>query len=123
LYSIAGFAGMVDARTSVGELRDRVRAFVHARDWEQFHGPKDLAMAISIEASELLERFLWRPPGPPGDLSAEDRSAVAEELADVLIYGLSLANTLDLDLSEAILAKLRKDEAKYPVDRFRGRAR
>ena len=80
-------------------------------------------MAISIEASELLERFLWRGSGSPAELSSEDRSAVADELADVLIYGLSLANALDMDLSEAVLSKLMKDEAKYPPDRYRGRAR
>ena len=80
-------------------------------------------MAISIEASELLERFLWRGSGTPAELSSEDRSAIAEELADVLIYGLSLANALEMDLSEAMLAKLKKDEAKYPPDRYRGRAR
>ncbi len=114
---------MVDATTSVGELREHVRQFVHARDWERFHSPKDLAMAISIEASELLELFLWRESGTPAELSSEDRSAVAEELADVLIYGLSLANTLKMDLSEVMLAKLKKDEAKYPPDRYRGRAR
>jgi len=114
---------MVDGTTSVGELRERVRQFVHARDWERFHSPRDLAMAISIEASELLERFLWRGSGSPAELSSEDRSAVADELADVLIYGLSLANALDMDLSEAVLSKLMKDEAKYPPDRYRGRAR
>ena len=114
---------MADTTTSVGELRDRVRQFVHARDWERFHAPRDLAMAISIEASELLERFLWRGSGTLAELSSEDRSAIAEELADVLIYGLSLANALDMDLSEAIFAKLKKDEAKYPSDRYRGRAR
>ena len=79
-------------------------------------------MAISIEASELLEIFLWREPGPPAAWSPEFRSAVAEELADVVIYGLSLANALELDLSDAVLAKLVKDEAKYPSDRYRGRA-
>ena len=114
---------MVDATTSVGELRERVRQFVHARDWEQFHAPKDLAMAISIEASELLELFLWQGSGSPEELCSEDSSAVADELADVLIYGLSLANALEMDLSEAMLAKLKKDEAKYPPDRYRGRAR
>jgi NTP pyrophosphatase (non-canonical NTP hydrolase) len=114
---------MVDATTSVGQLRERVRQFVHARAWEPFHTPKDLAMAISIEASELLERFLWRAGAGSNDLPLAERSAVAEELADVVIYSLSLANALDLDLSDAVLSKLRIDEAKYPVDRFRGRAR
>jgi len=114
---------MVDATTSVGQLRERVRQFVHARDWESFHTPKELAMAISIEASELLDLFLWRGAAGATDLLPADRSAVAEELADVVIYCLSLANALDLDLSDAVFSKLRVDEAKYPVDRFRGRAR
>lgn len=114
---------MVDATTSVGQLRERVRQFVHARDWESFHSPKDLAMAISIEASELLDLFLWRGVEGSKDLEPAARSAVAEELADVVIYGLSLANALDLDLSDAVVSKLRLDESKYPVDRFRGRAR
>ena len=114
---------MVDATTSVGQLRERVRQFVHARAWEPFHTPKDLAMAISIEASELLERFLWRAGAGSNDLALAERSAVAQELADVVIYSLSLANALDLDLSDAVLSKLRIDEAKYPVDQFRGRAR
>jgi dCTP diphosphatase len=113
---------MVDADTSVGQLRTRVAAFVHARDWERFHIPKELAIALSIEASELLEVFLWRDPGPPAQWPAEVRRAVSEELADVLIYGLSLANAIGLDLSDAILAKLGTDEAKYPADLFRGRA-
>lgn len=80
-------------------------------------------MAISIEASELLELFLWRDPGAPADWSADMRRAVGEELADVLIYGLSLGNALGMDLSESIQSKLKSDEAKYPADRYRGRAR
>jgi NTP pyrophosphatase (non-canonical NTP hydrolase) len=114
---------MVDGTTTVAALRAQVRQFVRERDWERFHLPKDLAMAISIEASELLEPFLWREPDRATTLSPEDRSAVAEELADVVIYGLSLADVLEVDLSDAVLAKLKKDEAKYPADQFRGRAR
>jgi dCTP diphosphatase len=113
---------MVDAGISLGDLRERVAAFVRARDWERFHVPKDLAIAISVEAAELLEIFQWREPGPPAGWSPDLRAAAADELADVLIYGLSLANALQLDLSDAILAKLAKDEIKYPADRFRGRA-
>ncbi|HEX9340855.1 MAG TPA: nucleotide pyrophosphohydrolase [Thermoplasmata archaeon] len=111
---------MADAATTVAELRERVRAFVRARDWEPFHTPKDLAIALSVEASELVEPFLWQDAS--ARLAAEDRASVGEELADVIIYGLSLANALDLDLSEAVLDKLRKDERKYPAGRFRGRA-
>ncbi len=114
---------MVDSATTVAELRDRVRRFVRARDWEAFHTPKDLAIALSVEASELLERFLWRGDGSVTVLSSENRKAIGEELADVVIYGLSLANSIDLDLSDAVLAKLAKDEEKYPADTYRGRAR
>ncbi len=113
---------MADATTTVSELRERVQAFVRARDWERFHAPKELALAISIESAELVERFLWREAVPAASLSVEDRASIAEELSDVFIYGLSLANALDLDLSNAIRAKLSKDEAKYPTGRFRGRA-
>jgi NTP pyrophosphatase (non-canonical NTP hydrolase) len=114
---------MADGTTTVGALRTQVRQFVRERDWERFHVAKDLAIAISVEASELLEHFLWREPGSAATLSPENRSAVTEELADVVIYGLSLADVLEVDLSEAVLAKLKKDEAKYPADQFRGRAR
>src|SRR5713226_6910528 len=103
---------MVDATTSVGQLRERVREFVHVRDWESFQTPKDLAMAISIEASELLDLFLWRGAAGSNDLLPADRSAVAEELADVVIFSLSLANALDLDLSDAVFSKIRVDEAR-----------
>ncbi len=111
---------MVDSSTTVGELRERVRQFVRARDWERFHTPKDLATAVSIETSELLEIFLWRGSTRAEEISPVDRASAAEELADIVIYVLSLANALHLDLSDAVLSKLKKDEAKYPVDRFRG---
>src|SRR5436309_14605858 len=100
---------MADATTSVGELRDRVRQFVHARDWERFHAPRDLATAISIEASELLERFLWRGAGTPAELSSEDRSAIAEGLADALIYRRSLATAPQTSPSAAATPTRRRD--------------
>lgn len=111
---------MADGTATVGRLRERVRAFVAARDWERFHNPKDVAMALSIEASELLERFLWREPPAAGRVSEEDRRAIADELADVVIYALSLANVLDLDVSDAVLGKLERNEARYPPDQFKG---
>src|SRR5437773_12213392 len=114
---------MVDATTSVGRLRELVRQFVHAREWERVHTPRALAMAISLEASELLELYLWDGLEARPEMSPQQRTTVGDELADVMIYGLSLANVLDIDLSEAIVSKLKKDEAKYPADRFRGRAR
>ncbi len=111
---------MADAVTTVGELRDRVREFVRARGWERFHGPKDLAIALSLEASELLERFLWRTEADSVRLSAEELGALADEVADVVIYALSFCNATGLDLSEAILTKMEKNEERYPADQVRG---
>ena len=113
-----------DADTTILAVRERVSAFVRERDWEQFHQPKDLAAAIAIEAGELLERFLWQTPA---DIDAavrrpEARGRIAEELADVLIYCLSLANRLELDVATAIAEKLATNEAKYPAQLVRGRA-
>lgn len=111
---------MADATVTVGALRERVRAFVRARDWETFHNPKDVAMALSIEASELLEHFLWA--APPQDVGAAERAAISDELADVVVYALAFANALDLDVSEAVAAKMAKNEARYPAATFKGRA-
>lgn len=113
---------MADATATVGDLRERVRTFVRERDWERFHHPKDLAIALSIEASELLERFLWQPSSNQASLDDVDRRALSDELADVVIYALGFANALDIDLSDAVRAKIAKNEVKYPADRFRGRA-
>src|SRR2546428_12294209 len=101
---------MVDGTTTVGALRTAVRRFVRERDWERFHLPPDLALALSVEASELLERFLWRDPAP-ATLSSEDRSAIAEELADVVIYGVGPPDFLEVDLFDAGLAKLKERAA------------
>ncbi len=114
---------MSDDRVTLGELRERLDRFVRERDWGTYHNLKDLSMALSIEASELLERFLWREAPAVDRLSAEERQAIADELADVMIYGLHLSNALGLDLSETILAKVEKNAAKYPMERFKGRAR
>ena len=114
-----------DAGTPVADLRAAVAAFVDARDWRPFHSPKNLAMSIAIEAAEILELFQWldnEQAWVAGDDPAV-RAALAEELADVVIYCLSLSNALDLDLSTAVLAKLETNEGRYPADEFRGRYR
>jgi len=114
---------MTDTSTTVAELRDLVRRFVDARDWQQFHSPKNLTMALAIEAAELMEHFQWIT----GDASRaigddpEKLLAVSEELADVLCYGLAIANELDIDISAAMRAKMEKNKLKYPADEFRGR--
>jgi dCTP diphosphatase len=113
-----------DADTPLAELRNAVRQFVAARAWEKFHTPKNLAMSVVIEAAELMEHVQWLEPREAW-LIANDpgkKQAVAEEIADVFSYLLALCNVLDLDLTQATLAKLRKNEAKYPVEQFRGRS-
>jgi NTP pyrophosphatase (non-canonical NTP hydrolase) len=114
-----------DAHTTVGALRRAVADFVAARDWQPFHDPKNLSMSIAIEAAEIMEHFQWLTPGQSwaGLDDPAERAAVADELADVVIYCLSLSNALDLDVSAAVLAKLQTNEDRYPVAEFRGRFR
>ena len=114
-----------DAHTTVGALRQAVADFVDARDWRPFHSPKNLSMSIAIEAAELMERFQWLTT-QEAQTAVEDpdeRAAVADELADIVIYCLSLSNALDLDVSSAVLGKLETNEHRYPADEFRGRFR
>lgn len=114
-----------DSQTTIHDLREAIAVFVDARDWQPFHSPKNLSMSIAIEAAELMERFQWLTPDEAQcavqDLS--EKSAVADELADIIIYSLSLSNALDLDVSSAVLGKLRTNEQRYPADQFRGRFR
>lgn len=105
------------------ELRQRVRAFVAERDWDRFHSPKNLAMALSVEASELVELFQWLTEEESTTLDAERRRRVAEEMADVLWFLVRLADRLDVDLLAAAEAKLSANAEKYPADRVRGNAR
>jgi NTP pyrophosphatase (non-canonical NTP hydrolase) len=114
-----------DTHTTVGDLRKEVAGFVNDRDWQPFHTPKNLSMSIAIEAAELMEQFQWLTPEQSQAAVQEfdERAAVADELADIVIYCLSLSNALDLDVSSAVLGKLRKNEHRYPADEFRGRFR
>jgi NTP pyrophosphatase (non-canonical NTP hydrolase) len=107
----------------LGELRTRVRAFVAERDWDRFHSPKNLAMALSVEASELVELFQWLTEEESAAPDPDRRRRVAEELADVLWFLVRLADRLDIDLLEAAERKLAANAAKYPADRVRGDAR
>jgi NTP pyrophosphatase (non-canonical NTP hydrolase) len=114
-----------DAQTTVADLRRAVAAFVDAREWRPFHSPKNLSMSIAIEAAELMERSQWLT-NEQALAAMEDpveRAAVAEELADITIYCLSLSNALDLDISTAVLDKLETNEHRYPADEFQGRFR
>lgn len=114
---------MSDGSTPVGELKNAVAAFVRTRDWEQFHTPKNLTVSIAIEAAELMEIYQWTTGDQSEDLSRkpEVKAKVEEELADVLIYCLGLANRTGIDISDAVRRKLEVNVAKYPADQFRGR--
>jgi dCTP diphosphatase len=105
-----------DQQTTLGDLRQAVRAFVAARNWEIFHSSKNLAMSIAIEAAELMEHFQWSSPQESQHYLADpyNRQEVAEELADILIYCLSFANQAEIDVSQAVLAKLSKNELRFP---------
>src|SRR5215831_9842131 len=115
--------GATMSEDRLAELQRRLAAFAAARDWDQFHSPKNLAMALSVEASELLEEFQWLTEQQSGSLDAERRERVRLEMADVLIYLLRLADKLDVDLLRAAHDKLALNEQKYPADRVRGSSR
>jgi len=116
---------MPDSDTTVAELRSAVQHFVDERDWGQFHNPKDLSISLCIEAAELLEEFQWLRPEEVAAAARDPaaRARIASELADVLIYGFSLANVLDLDVATAVMEKLAANARRYPADRYRGRFR
>jgi dCTP diphosphatase len=112
-----------DSQATLAELREVVRTFVAERNWQKFHAPKNLAMALAIEAAELMERFQWLDVAesravPPDSPEAE---AIREEVADVFCYTLAIANELGFDLSQAFARKMAKNRQKYPADEFRGR--
>lgn len=105
------------------DLRDALRAFAAERDWDQFHSPRNLAAALAVEAAELLEPFQWLTDEQSRSLPPETRAAVEEELADVLLYLVRLADKLDVDLAAAGRAKIVRNGEKYPVAQARGSSR
>jgi NTP pyrophosphatase (non-canonical NTP hydrolase) len=101
-------------------LRDRLRKFVAERDWDQFHSPKNLAMALSVETAELLEHFQWLTEADSRRLAPEKLAEVRDEMADVLVYLVRLADQLEVDLLAAAAQKIEKNALKYPADKVRG---
>lgn len=102
-------------------LRERLRGFVRERDWEQFHSPKNLAMAMIVEAAELVEHFQWATEQESRELSPEKRAKVEQEIADTFIYLLRLADVLGVDIIEAAHRKMSLNAEKYPAEKVRGR--
>lgn len=116
-------AGMLAPVNSMDSLRLALRQFAAERDWDQFHSPKNLAIALSIEASELLEHFQWMAETDSNLLSPEKLKQVRDEMADVLIYLVRLADKLGVDLLEASSKKLEVNAKKYPAEKVRGSAK
>ena len=108
---------------SLHELRDALRLFAAERDWDQFHSPRNLATALAVEAAELLEPFQWLGESAGSELPPAARAAVEEEMADVLLYLVRLADKLDVDLAQAARTKMARNAEKYPVERARGSSR
>ena len=117
-------SALTDNQTSLAELKARILAFARERDWEQFHAPKNLSMALAAEAGELMEHFLWADAAASRALAVEParRKKIEEELADVVIYALEFANMTGIDVAAAIEAKMASNAKKYPVDKARGRS-
>jgi NTP pyrophosphatase (non-canonical NTP hydrolase) len=122
--TLAAMGALHDSATTISELKTRVLAFVRERDWEQFHSPKNLSMALAAETGELMEHFLWATPDQSRAIADDPakRAKIADELADVVIYAIEFANITGLDISAAIEAKMTANARKYPVEKARGRS-
>jgi NTP pyrophosphatase (non-canonical NTP hydrolase) len=114
---------MSDATTTIDQLRRLIDAFVAERQWHQFHSPKNLSMALAIEAAELMEHFQWIGVEQSRELRSQPEALrdIGEELADVVAYALALANALNLDVANAVRDKMIKNAQKYPAEEYRGR--
>ena len=104
------------------QLNEEVNLFVEERDWDLFQTPKNLSMALIVEAAELVEHFQWMRPEESDSLTNDKKEKVAEELADILIYAVRLADRLGINLEQSAKDKLPKNRRKYPVDKARGKA-
>jgi NTP pyrophosphatase (non-canonical NTP hydrolase) len=107
----------LDTQTTVDSLRKEVREFMQERNWEQYHSPKNLGMSIAIEAAEIMEHFQWYSSEESRKVVEDKqfRAEVTDEVADVLIYCLTLANQLDIDVSTAVRSKLERNRSRYPI--------
>jgi NTP pyrophosphatase (non-canonical NTP hydrolase) len=110
------------ANMELAELREVLQRFAAERNWDQFHSPKNLAMALSVEVAELAEHFQWLTEEQSRALSSEEKQRVAEEVADVLIYLVRLADKLGVDIGEAVTGKMEVNAQKYPADKVRGKS-
>lgn len=105
---------------TIEEITTRICAFRDARDWQQFHNAKDMAVAIAAEAGELMQHFVWKQPDQIAEVLQTKRAELTDEIADVAILLFELAHNLDIPLTEAMQAKLDRNEKRYPADKARG---
>ena len=110
----------MSSERSIADLQALTRQFADERDWEQFHSPKNLSMALTVEAAELLEQFQWLTEAESRSLTDERHAAVEQEIADIQIYLVRLADTLDVDIGRAVVTKMELNAQKYPVEMARG---
>ena len=107
----------------IESIKQRLRDFAEARDWDQFHSPKNLSMALSVEVAEIVEHFQWLTEEQSNNLPKDKLDKVETELADTLIYLIRLADKLDIDILKAAQSKIEVNEKKYPVDKSKGNAK
>ncbi len=113
-------AGALVRDMTIEDLTQRICAFRDARDWQQFHNPKDMAVAIAAEAGELMQHFVWKQPEQIAEIVRSKRAEIPDEIADVAILLFELAHNLDIPLAQAMQAKLERNEQRYPADKARG---
>ena len=107
--------------SDIKKLTEKIEKFRDARDWKQFHNPKDVALSLVLEAGEVMEHFQWKNKEEIEEYEKENRAEIGEELADVLYWVLLLSNDLEIDIKEALDKKIAKNEKKYPVDKAKGK--
>ena len=112
----------MDNTTTVQDLKTVVEDFVEERDWAQFHSPKNLSMALAIEASELMDLFKWKTvEEAQEEMKDKLLEDATDELADIMIYSIAFANRNGIDIAKAVISKTEKNKAKYPADKFKGK--
>lgn len=116
------YTNIMDDQTKIHELKERIKQFCEARDWDQFHNPKDLAIGVMTEASELLEHFRFKSEQEMDEMfkNSEKKTHISEEMADVFYFLLRLAQKYDIDLTSALDKKMQQNEMKYPVEKAKG---
>jgi len=107
--------------SDISEITKRIIAFRDARDWKQFHNPKDLALSLVLEAAEVMEHFQWKNPKEIEEYLKTNKADIADELADTLYWILLMGSDLDIDVMKALENKIKKNEAKYPVEKAKGK--